>query len=307
MRGTISEHPDVGVHSLLEHRFERQRQRATRLVAAPRIADSGVGNHLSYGAFAARHIPYRARQLVHKHLLARSFGILARYICLQSSVFLIYLGKERVGLLLLSEQHSVEAHPLGAAQRRSLHVVGSLDYGYVQFAHATITAAVLERREEDGIGRKVDNRLYGRAQRTAAVANLACLYALFHPRKVNIHQVAHATNGIGGTQFIGQGTMNAGCDERFLQWCVYYRCSWMQRLQAVVTCTAAVAGHQQIGMQRLPEVPGVGKSNHTVAVAIDNFDAFGILHLQGVAHGIVHFDTAATRSHCRHNDNGDGQ
>ena len=62
----IAQQPDITLAGTFEHGLERQGHRAAMLVASPRIIGTGIGQHLTYGAASARHIPDGACDFVEK-------------------------------------------------------------------------------------------------------------------------------------------------------------------------------------------------------------------------------------------------
>ena len=75
------------------------------------------------------YIPDGAYLLVHHHRTTLT-SILGLFF--QVVIVLIHLRKEFIGLLLLAEEQTIEAHPLGTGQRRHLHILCTLHKGNVE-------------------------------------------------------------------------------------------------------------------------------------------------------------------------------
>ena len=148
----------------------------------------GVFEHGAHGAPASGHIPDTTRHLVHQHRGARGS------LCGQRNQFLIatvHNVEERVGPLLLAEEQSVELDPFGPCYRRFFHVVGTLDERDAEFAHLAITAIVVERRKQDGIGMEGEQLLDVGAERTAYMLYPTLLAELFQPWGMHKLHISH--------------------------------------------------------------------------------------------------------------------
>ena len=60
----ITEEPDIGLASLLQHRLEGQRHTAAVVIVSPGIIAAGILDHLADGAAAPWHIPDAASDFV---------------------------------------------------------------------------------------------------------------------------------------------------------------------------------------------------------------------------------------------------
>ena len=83
-------------------------------IAGPHILSAGILDHLSYRTATTRNIPYGTYLFVNHHRTA-----LACLLCLllQGMVVLVNDSKKTIGLLLTTEEQTIEAHPLSPGQR----------------------------------------------------------------------------------------------------------------------------------------------------------------------------------------------
>ena len=125
-------------------------------VVAPRVLDVGIPNQSSDGALSSWHIPHTARQFVHDGADMRRIALCQ---FLQPQVVGLHRSEQAVGLRLCSEEHAIETHPFRPSQGTRLHVVSRLDDGDAEMLQSAIATAVLERRQEQGIGLQVEDDL----------------------------------------------------------------------------------------------------------------------------------------------------
>ena len=213
--------------------------------------------------------------------------------------------EERVGAPLLAVEHAVEADPLGAGQRRLLHILGALDDGDVDLLQPAVAARVLEGREQQGVGLGVDDLLDQGAHAVAAVREAARGEPLADVGHLHILRVGHAGHLSLSPQLADEGGMDAGEDDRPPQRHPHHGDALLARrgrhlfarrgrhlfarrgrpllarrgrpLLSGVARHCRVIRHEQIAMEHLPRLPGIVDGDQSAAVALGDVDEAGVL------------------------------
>ena len=100
---------------------------------------------------------------------------------------------------------------------RGFHVVGTFDNGNIQFADSSVTAAVFERRKQDGIRPEVDDALDIGIHAVADVDNASVPAAFLDLGKFDVFQTAYSANAFQLVEFRPQAAVYRRIDDRLLQ------------------------------------------------------------------------------------------
>ena len=164
-------------------------------------------------------------------------------------------GKEAVGTLAAAPQPAVEAHPLGAAQGRLLHVVGALDERYARGGEGAV-ARMLHRRHRDGVGREGYEALHvggeGGAEGGGAPATQVGAQQGVH----NVGGIAEAGHEVAAAQVGGQRGMDGRGGDHAAQGSAHQCAFGQTRGHAVGT------GHEEVAVHHAPFVPRVHHLGH---------------------------------------------
>ena len=257
------------------------------LIPCVRVFDIRVSDKSSDGAASARYIPDSSRLFVHDHRGAYTRGFCQLF---EPQVVAFHLLEHLLRLFLRSEEHAVVLHPLRTPERGGFHIVGSLDNRDIDVLQFAVASVVLERREENGVGREVDDCLDGRSQSTSAISD-GSLFALFdHPRQVDVLQVADTTDALLLSQRLHQSAVYTGGDDRLFQGDAD-QCAFWQ-----VMGFGLVGRNKDIRMQCLAAVPRVGKLNGGITIIANHRKIRGVFQVQRVAIGACRaVPTARTR------------
>ena len=255
------------------------------LVVSPRILALGIFQHLADGAVSTRHIPDRTRDFVQYD---RTPDLGGHCHLLQGLIAAVNHGKQAVGTLLTPEEHSVETHPLGTSQGCCLHILGTLYQRDVDILHLAIASAVLEGRQEDGIGMLVDKLFYNRTHGVATVRDAPLCHLFVDIGHLDVFQVGHPCYLVLGMQHLQQGTMHRGKDDAACQRRADNGSLGKMGRQL------GIRRHQDIAVQHLTFLPGVLQRCHGIALVAHHRQFAGILESKGVATVLQHGSLSAT-------------
>ena len=125
MRRSIFHHPHISIGTALQHPFEFHRHTAGMRIVCPHIASAGIGNDTRHIALTAGHIPDAVFRPIDHHQRLFAFRVSRLRRSLQGEVGVFFRGEKAVRRRTAPNQTAVKAHPFGATEGRTFHVVGT--------------------------------------------------------------------------------------------------------------------------------------------------------------------------------------
>ena len=168
-------------------------------ISGKRIMGGCIAKHHGNRTSSAGNVPRATCYALGKYRRGGS-GATSRFF--QTEIVALYYGKERIGAFFTAKKQTVKLHPFCAPERRSFHIIGTLDDGNTRFVESPISTTVLKGRKQQHIGFSLDNFLHVGRHSVAAIGHTSIGNPRFNLRQQHILQVAYAANGIQLTEHL---------------------------------------------------------------------------------------------------------